>query len=138
MNSQNMQRRNNAQSRRLFLATTSATFVVSAVQAQTPTSPFVGKWKGEIPGLGESELTITVVHQTGWIEGSMLSGHRGLTFGERLDLSRGISQGTVRGSTLAIETAVGGSYQFNLAGNELSGTYSRGTTHKVPVSLKRS
>jgi len=61
-----------------------------------------------------------------------------LQFGEKLDIPRGISEGTVSGSTLAIETAMGGSYQFNLAGNELRGTYRRGSTYNVPINFKRS
>ena len=128
-----------AKSRRLFLAMAPVFFVPAAVLAQAG-SPFVGKWKGDVPGVGGAEITVLAVHSDGRVEGSMRFGDQGQVqpFGERVDVSRGISGGTVSGSTLAIETSTGGSYQFNLAGNEMSGTYRRGTTYNVPVSFKRT
>ena len=60
-----------------------------------------------------------------------------VTFGEKLDISRGVSQGLVVGSTLKIETAMGGEYQLSLSGDVMSGSYIRGTTYNVLISFKR-
>ena len=140
MHDQSFQRRINPQSRRFFLTVAPVFLAGNAVRAQTAASPFVGKWKGAVPGIGDAELIISAVRQNGSIEGTMGFGSQAqvVTFGEKLDISRGVSQGLVVGSTLKIETAMGGEYQLSLSGDAMSGSYIRGTTYKVPISFKRS
>jgi len=140
MHDQRFQRRINPQSRRFFLTVVPVFLAGNAVRAQTAASPFVGKWKGAVPGIGDAELIISAVRQNGSIEGTMGFGSQDkvVTFGEKLDISRGVSQGLVVGSTLKIETAMGGEYQLSLSGDVMSGSYIRGTTYKVPISFKRS
>ena len=140
MYAQSFPRRINPQSRRFFLRVAPMFLAGNAVRAQTATSPFVGKWKGAVPKIGDAELIISAVRQNGSIEGTMGFGSQApvVTFGEKLDISRGVSQGLVVGSTLKIETAMGGEYQLSLSGDAMSGSYIRGTTYKVPISFKRA
>jgi hypothetical protein len=44
----------------------------------------------------------------------------------------------IDGSKLTIESALGGTYVPELQDNALSGFYTRGTTYRVAVQLKRS
>ena len=52
--------------------------------------------------------------------------------------SKNINHGVVSGPALAIESALGGSYELALDGDRLSGVYTRGTTYKVAVTFTRS
>ena len=71
MHDQSFQRRINPQSRRFFLTVVPVFLAGNAVRAQTAASPFVGKWKGAVPGIGDAELIISAVRQNGSIEGTM-------------------------------------------------------------------
>src|SRR5689334_14438263 len=58
------------QSRRLVVGVLLASLSLPGY-AQTGGGPFVGIWKGEVPGIGESTMTITAVGQNGQVEGRM-------------------------------------------------------------------
>jgi hypothetical protein len=123
---------------RLFvLSATLAWAVVAYAQAQ---SPFAGNWRGQVPGIGDAEIAVIVVRPDGLVDGKMVFPNQGQTFilGEKLDIARGMNRGVVQGSTLTIETAMGGTYRLNLVGGQLSGEYVRGNTYKVRVSFQRA
>jgi hypothetical protein len=123
---------------RLFvLSATLASAVVAYAQAQ---SPFAGNWRGQVPGIGDAEIAVIAVRPDGLVDGKMVFPNQGQTFilGEKLDIARGMNRGVVQGSTLTIETAMGGTYRLNLVAGQLSGEYIRGNTYKVRVSFQRA
>jgi hypothetical protein len=60
------------------------------------------------------------------------------TFADTFDPAANTNPGMIDGSKLTIESALGGSYGPELQDNALSGFYTRGTTYRVAVQLKRS
>jgi hypothetical protein len=113
------------------------TFALAGV-AQQP-SGLVGQWQGNIDGLGEAKITITAVRADGRVEGQMEFALRSYvsTFGDKADSGRNTNRGVVSGSTLTIDSALGGTYRLTLAGDRLSGTYSRGTTFSGSAIFKK-
>jgi hypothetical protein len=111
-----------------------------AGQAQQAGPEFVGEWQGQVAGIGNTRLIITGVRQNGQIDGRMEFSLQSFTstFGEKADAGKNISRGSASGSTLTIETALGGKYELRREGDRLTGTYTRGTTYNVAVSFKRS
>ena len=126
-------------SRRLFVGVLLAS-LSSAGHAQPTGGQFVGTWKGEVPGIGESTMTITAVGQNGQVEGRMEFALQSYTaaFADKYDVAKQTNSGVVSGSTLTIDTALGGRYLLRLEGDRLNGKYVRGTTYDVPVSFKKS
>jgi hypothetical protein len=99
---------------------------------------FVGQWQGTVEGLGEAKLIITAVRADGLVEGRMEFALQSYvsTFAAKSD-SLKTNRGIVSGQTLTIDAALGGTYRLTLSGNQLAGTYSRGTTLSGPASFKR-
>jgi len=60
------------------------------------------------------------------------------TFGDKADSGKRTNHGVVSGATLTIEAALGGKYELKRDGDQLSGTYARGTTMNAPVNFKKS
>ena len=112
---------------------------VSAV-AQQAGGSFVGTWKGDVPGIGETTLVIAAVGGDGRVEGRMEFALQGFvsTFGDRADSVKRTNQGTVFDGTLTIEAALGGRYVLRRSGDGLTGRYTRGTTLDVPVTLRKA
>lgn len=127
------------QSRRLVVGVLLASLSLPGY-AQTGGGPFVGIWKGEVPGIGESTMTITAVGQNGQVEGRMEFALQSYSaaFADKYDVARQTNSGVVSGSTLTIETALGGRYLLRLEGDKLNGKYVRGTTYDVPVTFSKS
>ena len=110
------------------------------LRAYAQGSSFVGTWRGDVPGVSAARLIITAVKPGGQVEGRMefeLQSHVS-TFAERPDSTKNTSRGVVSGSTLVIDSALGGRYELSLAGNSLSGVYTRGTTYRANVTFNRS
>jgi len=129
------------------MQSTRRVFVLAAIvslplagQAQQAGAGFVGEWQGNVTGIGEARLIITGVKASGEVEGRMEFGLQSFvsTFGDKADSGKRINHGVVSGSTLTIEAALGGTYQLSRNGDQLSGTYTRGTTMNVAVSFKKS
>jgi len=123
--------------RRVLLA---AVVIVMGGPVVGQPAAFVGSWRGDVSGIGPARLIITGVQASGQVEGRMefdLNTYVS-TFGDKFDTVRNINHGSVSGSTLTIEAALGGIYRLNLEGNRLSGTYSRGTTYLVPVTFDKN
>jgi hypothetical protein len=101
---------------------------------------FVGDWSGDVPGIGACLLIITAVGRNGQVEGRMEFETRSFvsTFGDKADSGKNTNRGIVSGSTLVIDSALGGKYELNLGGNRLSGIYTRGTTYRVAVTFTKS
>ena len=110
------------------------------VHAQPSASPFVGRWKGHVRGLGDAEIVVVAVRANGQVDGTMVFPEQAKTFsfGDKLDMVNSINHGLVQGLSLTIETALGGTYRLNLAGGQLAGEYVRGTTYKVPVTFEKA
>ena len=111
-----------------------------AVLAQQAGVGFVGEWQGQVPGLGDARLIVTSVRPDGQVEGRMEFALQSFvsTFGDKPDSGKRINRGIVTGSTLSIESALGGKYELSRNGDQLSGTYTRGTTMNVAVSFKKA
>ena len=60
------------------------------------------------------------------------------TFADKFDPAANTNRGVIDGSKLTIESALGGTYVLELQGDALSGFYTRGTTYRVAVQLKRN
>ena len=76
---------------------------------------------------------VTAVKPNGQVEGTMEFDLQSFvsTFGDKPDSIKSINYGVISGSTLIIESALGGKYELTLDGNRLSGFYTRGNTYKV-------
>ena len=103
-------------------------------------SAFIGNWQGDVPGISAARLMVTAVKPNGQIEGRMEFDLQSFvsTFGDKADSIKNINYGVISGSTLVIESALGGKYELTLEGNRLSGFYTRGNTYKVPVTFNKS
>jgi hypothetical protein len=125
-------------SRRL-LVIAGTLIIPSLARAQQSMSQFIGRWKGQVPGLGDAEMIVVTVRANGQVDGQMVfpDQNRTFAFGDKLDIVNNINHGVVRGSSLTIETAMGGTYQLNIGSSSLNGEYVRGTTYKVPVTFQK-
>ena len=111
-----------------------------AALAQQPAAGFVGEWQGLVPGVGDARLIVTSVRPDGQVEGRMEFSLQSFvsTFGDKADSGQRINHGVAAGSTLTIESALGGKYVLNRDGDQLSGAYTRGTTMNVAVNFKKN
>jgi hypothetical protein len=111
-----------------------------AVLAQQGSAGFVGEWQGQVPGIGDVRLIVTSVGPNGQVEGRMEFGLQSFssTFGDKADSAKRINHGVVSGSAFSIEAALGGKYELSRNGDQLSGTYTRGTTMNIAVSFKKA
>jgi len=114
--------------------------VVSTAHAQPSGSSFIGRWTGHVKGLGDAEIVVVAVRANGQVDGTMVFPEQAktFTFGDKLDIVNSINHGLVEGSSLTIETAMGGTYRLALADGRLGGEYVRGTTYKVPVTFQKA
>lgn len=114
--------------------------ISSLAHAQSSGSPFVGRWTGNVRGLGDAEILVTGVRANGQVDGTMTFPEQAKTFkfGDKLDIVNSIDHGVVQGSVLTIETALGGTYRLNMANGRLTGEYLRGTTLNVPVTFQKA
>lgn len=103
-------------------------------------SAFIGNWQGDVPGISAARLIVTAVKPNGQVEGRMEFDLQSFvsTFGDKADSSKNTNHGVISGSTLIIESALGGRYELNLNGNRLSGVYTRGNTYRVAVTFNKS
>lgn len=124
---------------RRFLITILLTIASTAAMGQSAGSGFLGTWKGDVPGIGETTLTITAVSAGGRVEGRMAFALQGFvsTFADKADSVKRTNQGSVVDGTLTIESALGGRYVLRRTNEGLSGKYTRGTTLDVPVTLRK-
>ena len=114
--------------------------ISSLAHAQPSGSGFVGRWTGNVRGLGDAEIVVTGVRGNGQVDGTMTFPEQDKTFkfGDKLDIVNSINHGVIQGSVLTIETALGGTYRLNLADGRLTGEYVRGTTLSVPVTFQKT
>lgn len=126
-------------SRRSFIAASVLLFPLAG-QAQPAGAGFVGEWQGDVPGIGGTRLIITGVRQTGQIDGKMEFALQSFvsTFGDKAETGKNTNYGVVSGSTLTIDAALGGKYALQRAGDQLTGTYTRGTTYNVAVHFRKA
>lgn len=112
---------------------------VTQAHAQQGASPFIGEWKGQVEGIGDARLVIAAVRSTGQIEGRMEFSLKSFvsTFGDKADSAKNTSLGIVSGSALSIDSALGGKYELARTGNQLTGTYIRGTTFQGSASFTK-
>ena len=123
-------------SRRVFIL---GGVAVSSVAHAQSSGSFVGRWTGNVRGLGDVEIQVTGVRANGQVDGTMTFPEQAKTFkfGDKLDIVNSINHGVVQGSVLTIETALGGTYRLNMANGRLTGEYLRGTTMNVPVTFQK-
>ena len=103
-------------------------------------SGFIGQWQGEVEGIGKARLIITAIKPSGQVEGRMEFDLQSFvsTFSDKVNSAENTNYGMVSGSTLAIDSALGGKYELVLSGATLSGTYSRGTTFRGKASFTKT
>ena len=125
-------------SRRLLVIAGTLT-IASVARAQQSMSQFVGRWKGHVPGLGDLEIIVVAVRADGQVDGQLVLPEQSKTFtlGDKLDIANSINHGVIRGSSLTIETSMGGTYRLNLGSSSLNGEYVRGTTYTMPVTFQK-
>jgi hypothetical protein len=125
------------QSRRAFVA---ALLLLVPVPGHAQGAAFVGNWQGDVPGIGAARLIVTAVRPNGQVEGRMEFDLQSFvsTFADKAESVKNTNRGVVSGSMLVIDSALGGRYELTLAGNRLSGVYTRGTTYKVAVAFNKS
>jgi hypothetical protein len=101
---------------------------------------FVGRWQGDVPGISAARLIITAVRADGLVEGRMEFELQSFvsTFADKADSAKNTNRGVVAGTTLVIDSALGGKYELTLEAGRLSGVYSRGTTYRVPVTFTKA
>ncbi len=112
--------------------------IPSGGEAQTGPG-FVGTWKGTVDGIGNATLIITGIGPGNLIEGRMefeLQSYQ-VTFADKMSPAQNASRGLVSGSSLKIDTALGGTYNLTLAGNRLAGQYTRGNTFNGKAEFSR-
>lgn len=125
-------------SRRTFLVI--AALTLPSIAIAQPAGGLVGRWQGEVDGIGAATLIITAVRPSGQIEGRMEFTLQSFvsTFGDKADNALRTSYGAASGTTLRIDAALGGTYMLSLQGDQLAGTYTRGTTFSGKASFKKS
>jgi hypothetical protein len=126
------------QTRRVFLIV--AALALPGVAIAQPAGGLVGRWQGEVDGVGSATLIITAVKPTGQVEGRMEFALQSFTstFSDKADNGLRTSHGAMSGTTLRIDSALGGTYMLTLQGDQLAGTYARGTTFSGKASFKKS
>lgn len=126
-------------SRRTFVLAAILSLPLAAL-AQQAGAGFVGEWQGQVPGIGDARLIVTSVRPDGQVEGRMEFALQSFVsaFGDKADSVKHTNRGIVSGSALTIESALGGTYKLNRNGDQLSGSYTRGTTLNVAVSFKKT
>ncbi len=126
-------------SRRVFVVSAMLSAPLAAL-AQQAGAGFVGTWQGQVPGIGDVRLIVTSVGPSGQVEGRMEFTLQSFvsTFGDKADSAKRINHGVVSGSALGIDSALGGRYELSRTGDQLSGTYTRGTTMNVAVSFRKA
>ena len=103
-------------------------------------SPFIGEWAGQVEGIGDARIVITGVGANGRVMGRMefTLNSFSSTFSDKDSPGLPASNvGTIEGSVLSIESALGGRYELTLAGSRLSGSYVRGTTLRTRAEFTR-
>jgi len=107
--------------------------------AQQASAGLVGEWRGQVEGIGGVRLFITAVAPNGQIQGRMEFDLQSFvsTFADKADSIKSTNRGVVSGNTVTIEAALGGTYQLTLAGNRLTGRYTRGTTFDGAATFER-
>ena len=126
------------QSRRALIVTP---FLLLPLQGHAQAgSGFIGNWQGDVPGISAARLIVTAVKPNGQVEGRMEFDLQSFvsTFGDKADPSKNTNYGVISGSTLIIDSSLGGRYELTLNGNRLSGVYTRGTTYKAAVTFIKS
>lgn len=111
------------------------------VHAQGGTSALVGSWTGEVEGIGGARLIVTAVRPSGQIEGRMEFDLQSFVSPFADAASSGpdkANHGILLGTSLRIESALGGTYELTLQGNQLTGTYIRGTTFRGTAQFRRT
>jgi hypothetical protein len=110
------------------------------LQLRAQGTAFVGRWEGDVPGISAARLIITAVRADGLVEGRMEFDLQSFvsTFGDKPDSAKNTNRGEISGSTLVIESALGGKYELTLEANRLNGFYTRGTTYRVPVTFTKA
>jgi hypothetical protein len=102
---------------------------------------FVGQWQGTVDGIGEAKIVITSVNPDGRIEGRMEFALHSFvaTFDDKPHPIEKTSVGVVSHGelTLTIEAALGGTYRLTLSGDNLAGSYTRGTTFSGKAAFHR-
>ena len=125
--------------RRIVLASL-ALLAFGTSLAQQP-GGFVGQWEGTVDGIGWARIVITSVRPDGRVEGRMEFAMHSFvaTFADKPHSIEKTSVGVVSGGTLTltIDAALGGTYRLALSGDNLSGTYTRGTTFEGKASFRR-
>ncbi len=126
-------------SRRVFVLAAVLSLPLAAL-AQPTGAGFVGEWQGQVPGIGDARLIVTSIRPDGQVEGRMEFALQSFVspFGDKVDSTKQTNRGIVSGSALIIESALGGKYELSRNGDQLSGTYTRGTTMNVAVSFKKT
>ena len=94
-------------SRRALFA---APFLLLPLRGHAQGTAFVGDWSGDVPGIGACRMIITAVGRNGQVEGRMEFETRSFvsTFGDKADSGKNTNRGIVSGSTLIIDSALGG------------------------------
>ena len=125
-------------SRRLFAI--AAMLTVAPMARAQPMPPLVGHWKGLVPGLGNAEIIVAAVRTNGQLDGRMVFPDQNQTFafGDKLDIANSTNHGVLQGSSLTIETAMGGTYRLTVGSGSLDGEYVRGNTYKVAVTFQKA
>ena len=116
-------------------------FLASRSRAQGGGSALVGNWVGEVEGIGGARLIITAVKPNGQLEGRMEFELQAFVspFGDKADSGPDkLNFGMASGSMLRIESALGGTYDLALQGDQLAGTYVRGTTFRGKAAFRKS
>ena len=114
--------------------------MLSRVAVAQQAGGLIGRWQGQVDGIGAATLIITAIRPTGQVEGAMEFALQSFvsTFGDKADNGLKTSYGTVSGTTLRIDAALGGTYMLTLHGDQLAGTYTRGTTFNGKASFKKT
>lgn len=107
--------------------------------AQQASAGLVGEWRGQVEGIVGVRLFVTAVAPNGQIQGRMEFDLQSFvsTFADKADSIKSTNRGVVSGNTVTIEAALGGTYQLTLAGNRLTGRYTRGTTFDGAATFER-
>ena len=129
---------------RRWLAVAAAVLPVawaSLAHAQGGGPALVGTWTGEVEGIGGARLINTAIKQKGQLEGRMEFDLQAFVspFGDKADSGPDkLNFGMASGSMLRIESALGGTYDLALQGDQLAGTYVRGTTFRGKAAFRKS
>lgn len=116
------------------------TALPAIARAQSPSGGLIGQWQGDVPGIGPARIVITGIKPGGQVEGRMEFELQSFvsTFADKADSGPNKTNlGIAAGSSLTIESALGGTYNLVQEGNTLKGTYTRGTTFNGSATFIR-